>query len=163
GEIRAAHLVAVRARRPLPTGARRDGPRGLQGRGDLRGARSPAPRVGGAHRPGTPLHRARPTEPAGGDSPPRAAAEGFGGGARGGGALGALPRPPHGVEGPPGPGPPLPGRALRGLGGGVPRREAVAEGSGAGPGAEHNARAAPLPRLLIVVDEFRVLADEYPD
>lgn len=57
-------------------------------------------------------------------------------------------------------------RALHGIRAELTRRERVLANSGSSHFAQHNSACAPtdtLPRLLIVVDEFRALSDELPD
>ena len=54
-------------------------------------------------------------------------------------------------------------RALTSLGAEITRREALLASSGARDFDDHRRRANDLPRLLIVIDEFRLLADELPD
>src|SRR5690625_5042214 len=82
---------------------------------------------------------------------------------KGGATFGALARLPHVLEVLTDLEHPYTVGALRSLRVEILRRERLLKESGAAHVAEHNARAEPLPRLLIVVDEFRVLADEYPD
>lgn len=82
---------------------------------------------------------------------------------KGGATFGALARLPHVLEVLTDLEHPYTVRALRSLRVEILRRERLLKESGSAHVAEHNARAGPLPRLLIVVDEFRVLADEYPD
>ncbi|MFC7491655.1 MULTISPECIES: FtsK/SpoIIIE domain-containing protein [unclassified Knoellia] len=54
-------------------------------------------------------------------------------------------------------------RALVSLGAEITRREALLAASGARDFDDHRHRAGDLPRLVIVIDEFRLLADELPD
>src|SRR5690625_5326147 len=82
---------------------------------------------------------------------------------KGGATFGALARLPHVLEVLTDLEHPYTVGALRSLRVEILRQERLLKESGAAHVAEHNARAEPLPRLLIVVDEFRVLADEYPD
>ncbi|KRE43649.1 FtsK/SpoIIIE domain-containing protein [Knoellia sp. Soil729] len=54
-------------------------------------------------------------------------------------------------------------RALTSLGAEITRREKLLAGSGSRDYDDHCRRAGGLPRLVIVIDEFRLLADELPD
>ncbi|MFC7486739.1 FtsK/SpoIIIE domain-containing protein [Knoellia sp. CPCC 206453] len=54
-------------------------------------------------------------------------------------------------------------RALISLGAEITRREGLLAASGARDFADHRRRVGGLPRLVIVIDEFRLLADELPD
>lgn len=54
-------------------------------------------------------------------------------------------------------------RALTSLGAEITRREGLLAASGARDFEDHRRRVGGLPRLVIVIDEFRVLADELPD
>lgn len=54
-------------------------------------------------------------------------------------------------------------RALTSLGAEITRREGLLAASGARDFDDHRRRAGGLPRLVIVIDEFRLLADELPD
>ena len=54
-------------------------------------------------------------------------------------------------------------RALTSLGAEITRREELLASSGARDYDEHRRREGGLPRLVIVIDEFRLLADELPD
>jgi S-DNA-T family DNA segregation ATPase FtsK/SpoIIIE len=54
-------------------------------------------------------------------------------------------------------------RALTSLGAEITRREGLLARSGARDHDDHRRREGGLPRLVIVIDEFRLLADELPD
>ncbi|CAN7144696.1 FtsK/SpoIIIE domain-containing protein [Knoellia sp. LjRoot47] len=54
-------------------------------------------------------------------------------------------------------------RALVSLGAEVDRRESLLAASGARDFEDHRRRGGSLPRLVIVIDEFRMLAEELPD
>ncbi|MEO7267916.1 MAG: FtsK/SpoIIIE domain-containing protein [Knoellia sp.] len=54
-------------------------------------------------------------------------------------------------------------RALISLGAEITRREGLLAAAGARDFADHRRRVGGLPRLVIVIDEFRLLADELPD
>ncbi|WP_353950781.1 FtsK/SpoIIIE domain-containing protein [Knoellia sp. S7-12] len=54
-------------------------------------------------------------------------------------------------------------RALISLDAEITRREGLLAGSGARDFDDHHRRVGDLPRLVIVIDEFRLLADELPD
>lgn len=83
---------------------------------------------------------------------------------KGGASFGACARLPHVVGLVTDLEPGLAGRALTGLRAELARRERLFARTGAVGLDEHRARSPdPLPRLLIVVDEFRAMADDLPD
>lgn len=83
---------------------------------------------------------------------------------KGGATFGALARLPHALEVLTDLDHPYTVRALESLRVEIHRREQVLKASASASIAQHNGAARePLARLLIVVDEFRVLADEYPE